>query len=53
MAPSHRSKTNNYIMSSLVLDILYSMGFLEYSGPKSGDREAVTGSEVFCGDWWE
>ena len=32
---------------------LYSMGFLEYSGPKAGDREAVTGSEVFYGDWWE
>ena len=22
-------------------------GFLEYSGPKAGDREMVTGSEVF------
>ena len=42
-----------HTMSSLILYIFYSMGFLEYSGPKAGDREPVTGSEVLYGDWWE
>ena len=53
LIPFHCSNPTYDTMSSLVHNIFYFMGFLEYSGPKAGDREAVTGSEVYYGDWSE